>query len=245
MTDASSTDKRPERIRGMFDRVAPRYDFMNHLLSVGLDQRWRRRAAAALGERPLRVLDLCAGTGDQSAAIVERGHDVEALDFSPAMVVRAARKHARAERAITPVVGDALTLPWGDAAFDAVTVSFGLRNVADLDRCLVEIARVLRPGGQVVALEFALPNRQPVRGAYLLYFRHLLPLLGRLSPAGNAYRYLRDSVLEFPQREGLTAKMRAAGFADAAWLDLSAGTVCLYRARNAAADSQPGVAAGG
>lgn len=215
----------------MFDRVAPRYDFMNHLLSAGLDVRWRRRAAAALGKAPIQVLDLCAGTGDQSTALADRGHDVDALDFSPAMVIRAAAKHRRAGRSIAPIVGDALNLPWPDDTFDAVTISFGLRNVADLDRCLAEIRRVLRPDGRLVALEFTLPRRQPVRGTYLLYFRYLLPLLGRLSPAGNAYRYLRDSVLAFPERDDLATRMREIGFDDATWCDLSAGTVCLYEAK--------------
>lgn len=218
----------------MFDRVAPRYDAMNHLLSAGLDIRWRKRAAAALGDgrgsEPLKVLDLCAGTGDQSAAIADRGHQVEALDFSPAMVVRAARKHTGARRPISPVVGDVLNLPYPDGYFDAVTVSFGLRNLADLDRGLAEIRRVLRPTGRLVALEFALPRRQAIRAAYLMYLRHLLPLLGRLSSARKAYSYLRDSVLEFPEREGLTRRMRSAGFPDVTWKDLSAGTVCLYRA---------------
>lgn len=230
----------------MFDRVAPRYDFMNHLLSAGLDVRWRKRAATTLGNRPLKVLDLCAGTGDQSAALADHDHDVEALDFSTPMVIRAAAKHRRAGRAIAPIVGDALNLPWPKDAFDAATISFGLRNVADLDSCLAEIRRVLRPGGRLVALEFTLPRRQPVRGAYLLYFRYLLPLLGRLSPAGNAYRYLRDSVLAFPERDDLTARMREMGFDDATWSDLSAGTVCLYEAQ-VGAPSRPAapVAAGG
>ena len=216
----------------MFDRVAPRYDFMNHLLSAGQDRRWRKRAAAALGDgdQPLRVLDLCAGTGDQSAAIARRGHRVAAADFSAPMVVRAARKHARTGDHVAPIVGDALELPYPDASFDAVTISFGLRNLADLRRGLAEIRRVLRPGGQLVALEFALPRRQPIRGVYLIYLHHLLPLLGRLSPSRGAYRYLRDSVLEFPEREDLTETMGIAGFRDAGWKDLSAGTVCLYRA---------------
>ena len=229
------TDKQPERIRTMFDRVAPRYDAMNHLLSVGLDRRWRKRAAVALGDKPLRVLDLCAGTGDQSAAIAERGHRVHALDFSTAMVTRAAAKHRRKGRAISPVVGDALHLPWCDGQFDAVTVSFGLRNVADLAHCLREVARVLRPGGRLVALEFVLPRRQPVRAAYLFYFRHLLPRLGWLSSSSKAYTYLRDSVLEFPERHELTERMVNAGFATAEWTDLSAGTVCLYVGRATAA----------
>ncbi len=214
----------------MFDRVAPRYDLMNHLLSGGLDNRWRRIAAEALGTAPRRVLDLCAGTGDQSAAIAARGHQVEALDFSPAMVRRAADKHRKHRWSIAPIVGDALRLPYADESFDAATVSFGLRNVADLDRALREISRILRPGGRLVALEFALPRRQPIRGLYLTYFRHLLPRLGRFSSSRRAYSYLRDSVLLFPERGDLIQRLQQAGFSESTWSDLTAGTVCLYRA---------------
>ncbi len=220
----------------MFDRVAPRYDIMNHLLSVGMDVRWRKLAANALddldaGQSTLKVLDLCAGTGDQSTAIAERGHRVTALDFSPAMVRRAADKHRRAGRKISSIVGDALCLPYSDTSFDAVTVSFGLRNVADLDRALKEVVRVLRPGGRLLALEFALPTQPLLRRLYLLYFRHLLPLIGRkFSSSRKAYTYLRDSVLAFPERDELSAKMKSVGFDESSWTDLSAGTVCLYRA---------------
>ena len=250
----STVDKRPEAIRAMFGRVAPVYDLLNHLLSASLDRRWRRRAARAL--RPaasaaaaLPALDLCCGTGDQALAVRAEGARVAAADFCVPMVVRARRKFLRAplrERGRTssaagappppaPLVADALVLPFPAGSFGAATVSFGLRNVVDLDAALAEIRRVLVPGGQLVVLEFALPRRRPLRGLYLFYFRRLLPLVGRLiSRDRGAYSYLPESVLAFPQRQGFLDRMARAGFAEPSWDDLAAGIVCLYSGRRAA-----------
>lgn len=231
-------DKRSATIREMFTGVAPRYDLLNHVLSGALDVWWRRQAARALALRPGdEVLDLCCGTGDQAAALSRSGARVVGADFCLPMLVRAQHKLAGQDgRAARLASADALELPFPDGRFTAAAVTFGLRNVADLDRALAELARVLAPGGRLAVLEFALPERALPRRAYLFYFRRILPRIGRLiSPRGSAYTYLPDSVLEFPQRSGFTGRMEAYGFAQAAWRDLSGGTVCLYLGRRATA----------
>ena len=160
-----------------------------------------------------------------------------AADFCLPMLALARRKYARAGgRGPAGLAADALALPVADRSFAGATVAFGLRNVADLDDALRELHRALRPGGPLVVLEFALPRRAALRRLYLLYFRRVLPLLGRLlSPRGAAYSYLPSSVLEFPQREQFLERMAAAGFDDLEFRDLAAGAVCLYRGRRAAA----------
>ncbi|HEV7514702.1 MAG TPA: ubiquinone/menaquinone biosynthesis methyltransferase [Thermoanaerobaculia bacterium] len=239
-------DKSGTAIRDMFAGVAPRYDLLNHLLSGALDFLWRRRAAAVLrqGARAAGapVLDLCCGTGDQAAADAAGGTRVAAADFCVPMLALARRKFLRRGRRGSPeaprpqaLAADALALPFPDRAFGGATVSFGLRNVADLDAALRQIARVLQPGGRLVVLEFALPRRRPLRALYLFYFRRLLPGIGRLlSPRGSAYSYLPESVLQFPQRQDFLDRMAAAGFAELAWEDLAAGAVCLYQGRTLA-----------
>jgi len=234
-------DKSGRTIRDMFAGVAPRYDLLNHLLSGALDVLWRRRAAAVLREGGLAgrpgtpVLDLCCGTGDQATADAAAGRPVAAADFCVPMLALARRKfrrHDRRDRRPRPqaLAADALSLPFPDRAFAGATVSFGLRNVADLDAGLAQLARVLAPGGRLVVLEFALPRLRPLRALYLFYFRHLLPGIGRLlSPRGAAYSYLPESVLQFPQRRDFLDRMAAAGFTALAWEDLAAGAVCLYR----------------
>lgn len=228
----AALDKRGETIRDMFAGVAPRYDLLNHLLSASLDRRWRRRAADELAPRPgERILDLCAGTGDQALAVASSGARVLAADFCLPMLALATQKFARAD-AVPPrsLASDALMLPLVDSSFDGATVAFGLRNVADLDRAVAELARVIRPGGRLVVLEFTIPPRQPLRALYLLYFSRLLPLIGRLvSPRGTAYHYLPASVLQFPQGEELLAAFERHGFHDTGWRPLAAGIVGLYR----------------
>jgi demethylmenaquinone methyltransferase/2-methoxy-6-polyprenyl-1,4-benzoquinol methylase len=224
-------DKSSASIRDMFAGVAPRYDLLNHVLSASLDVVWRRRAAAVLGPSSADpILDLCCGTGDQALVLGRYGSSVAAADFCLPMLAVAKRKFTRHNVSrLRCLAADALTLPFGSDSFGGATVTFGLRNVADLDRALTELARVLRPGGRLVILEFALPHRRPLRALYLLYFRHLLPLIGRvLSPRGSAYRYLSDSVPDFPQRDTFLQRMAGAGFTHLGWRDLSGGTVCLY-----------------
>ena len=242
-------DKSGRAIRDMFAAVARRYDLLNHLLSAGLDLWWRRRAAAALGlpagppgspgSAP-PVLDLCAGTGDQALALRRRGARVAAADFCLPMLTIAQAKFRRRSRprrrqpsgAVPPprpLAADALALPFPPGRFAAATVAFGLRNVADLDLALRELAAVLAPGGRLAVLEFAVPRAAPLRALYLFYFRRVLPWIGRrLSDSSSAYDYLPSSVLGFPQRRGFLDRMAGAGFADLACQDLAAGIVCLY-----------------
>jgi demethylmenaquinone methyltransferase/2-methoxy-6-polyprenyl-1,4-benzoquinol methylase len=217
----------------MFAQVAPRYDLLNHLLSGSLDRLWRRRAAGALGG-PAKgpVLDLCCGTGDQALALTRRDHAVVAADFCVPMLALAQSKYSKSNGSgPAGLAADALELPFPDHAFPAVTVSFGLRNVASLEAALEEIHRVLAPTGKLVVLEFALPTAVVLRSLYQFYFRRLLPWIGRrISASTRAYQYLPDSVSDFPQRQQLTALMLSAGFSEASWRDLSGGTVCLYQA---------------
>jgi demethylmenaquinone methyltransferase/2-methoxy-6-polyprenyl-1,4-benzoquinol methylase len=232
--DAPALDKSGQTIRDMFAGVAPRYDLLNHVLSASLDYVWRRRAAAAL-DAPAGspVLDLCCGTGDQSTALKRRGARVAAADFCIPMLALARRKFVRlAAPRPGALAADALALPFPSRHFQGATVSFGLRNVADLDEALRQLASVLRPGGKLVVLECSIPKWQPLRGLYLFYFLHLLPWIGRrISPEGSAYTYLPNSVLSFPQRQDFLDRLAAAGFTDRAWEELSGGTVCIYQGR--------------
>ena len=224
-------DKSGRAIQSMFAGVARRYDLLNHLLSANLDRWWRRRAAAALDlPAGAAALDLCCGTGDQAAALARRGARVAAADFCLPMLALARPKFRRfARRRPAALAADALALPFAARRFAGATVAFGLRNVADLDAALAELAAVLEPGGRLAVLEFALPEPAPLRALYLFYFRRLLPWIGRrLSPQGSAYSYLPSSVLAFPQRRAFLARMAAAGFAELSYRNLAAGIVCLY-----------------
>jgi demethylmenaquinone methyltransferase/2-methoxy-6-polyprenyl-1,4-benzoquinol methylase len=212
----------------MFTAIAPRYDFLNHLLSLNLDRRWRRQAVARLGwERTPagRYLDLCAGTLDVAATLGRQpgfSGRVIGTDFVLPMLSLGQGKSNR----VRPVNADALKLPFSDATFDGATVGFGVRNLADLEAGLVEAARVLRPGARLVILECSTPPWQPLRGLYFLYFRRILPLIGRLvSRHGDAYTYLPESVLAFPEPGDLVEKMRAQGF-DQVEYTLLLGGIC-------------------
>lgn len=231
MSTAVELDKQGAAIRDMFGAVAPRYDLLNRLLSGSLDVVWRKKAVASLSlSDPAPVLDLCCGTGDQALALRKRGAQVVAADFCVPMLALAEGKYDRVEeRRPRGLAGDALTLPFGDQEFSAVTVSFGLRNVADLDTALTEIHRVLKPGGETAFLEFTVPTTPLLRAPYLFYFRRVLPWIGRrVSDRGSAYTYLPESVLQFPQRDGFLERMKAAGFERLACRDLNGGIVNLY-----------------
>jgi demethylmenaquinone methyltransferase/2-methoxy-6-polyprenyl-1,4-benzoquinol methylase len=213
-----------EGVRSMFDRIAPVYDLMNRVMTAGLDQRWRRLTVRKVVSPGDRVLDACCGTGDLAvAARKAAAGEVVGLDFSERMLERARRKDA----AVEWVRGDLLELPFEDGSFDAATVGFGVRNVADLDRGLAELRRVLRPGGRLGVLEITRP-RGPLRLFYRLWFDVLIPLAGKILPGGKAYTYLPASVRRFPGPDELAALLRAQGFADVTYQRLGGGIVALH-----------------
>jgi demethylmenaquinone methyltransferase / 2-methoxy-6-polyprenyl-1,4-benzoquinol methylase len=213
----------PDAVRTMFDRIAPVYDLMNRVMTAGLDGRWRRLTAEAAVRRGDRVLDACCGTGDLALADERAGGRVVGLDFSERMLERARRKSASVEW----VRGDLLELPFEDASFDAATVGFGVRNVADLERSLRELRRVLRPGGRLGILEITTP-RGPLRLFYRLWFDAIVPLLGKLLRGGSAYTYLPASVRRFPGPDDLAALLGRVGFGDVSFRLLAGGIVALH-----------------
>ena len=227
-------DKSPSRIAGMFDAIAPRYDLLNHLLSAGLDRRWRARAVEELALVPgVRVLDLCTGTADLAIAAVRQGSGVSviAVDFAGQML-RLAREKLRAQdltRSILLVRADGMKIPLAGRCCDAATIGFGIRNVADPRRALEELARVLRPGSRLAILEFGQPRVPGIRTLYSWYFRYLLPLVGRsVSKHRSAYSYLPASVGSFPPPAEFSAMIAASGFSQVRAVPLTFGVVYLY-----------------
>ena len=213
----------PERVQAMFDRIAPVYDVMNRVMTVGLDQRWRTLAARAVVLPGDEVLDAACGTGDLALACARAGGRVTGLDFAARMLERARRKAPE----LTWVQGDLLELPFEEGSFDAATVGFGVRNVADLERSLAELARVLRPGGCLAILEITRP-RGPLRVFYSLWFDRLVPLLGKVLPGGAAYTYLPASVKRFPDVDALAELLRGAGFDGVSVRTFGGGIVALH-----------------
>jgi demethylmenaquinone methyltransferase/2-methoxy-6-polyprenyl-1,4-benzoquinol methylase len=225
----SSTGTLPaNEVRAMFDRIAPVYDVMNRVMTAGLDLRWRRIAAQAVVKPGDRVLDACCGTGDLAVAAGRAGGTVTGLDFSPAMLERARRKLPAA----TWVEGDLLALPFEAGSFEAATVGFGVRNVADLERGLAELRRVLVPGGRVAVLEITQP-RGLLAPFYRLWFDHIVPLLGKALKGGAAYTYLPASVRRFPGPDELAGLLGSAGFADVSYRTFAGGIVALHTGRAA------------
>lgn len=228
-------DKSSERIQRMFGEIAPRYDLLNRLLSMGIDRRWRRRTTRLVppGEGP--VLDVCTGTGDLALAYWRAGGGrvrVVGTDFARPMLAIARDKAARAaaEGQVSFLEADTLKLPFPDEQFQVVTVAFGLRNVCDTDGGLREMGRVCRAGGQVAVLEFSTPTIWPVRQLYLSYFRHVLPRVGQAVARNghSAYNYLPESVGEFPQGEALAERMAGAGLRDVRFYPFTFGIATLY-----------------
>jgi len=213
----------PQAVRGMFDRIAPVYDLMNRVMTLGLDGRWRRLAVNQVVWPGDRVLDACCGTGDFAVEAERRGGRVVGLDFSEKMIARARRKSGTIEW----VQGDALELPFEDGSFDAATVGFGVRNLADLDRGLSELARVLRPGGRLAVLEITRPTGI-LRPFFRLWFDVLVPVAGRILPGGKAYTYLPASVRRFPVPDDLSALLEEAGFGKVSYRGLGGGIVALH-----------------
>jgi demethylmenaquinone methyltransferase / 2-methoxy-6-polyprenyl-1,4-benzoquinol methylase len=228
-----SPDKAPDRIAGMFDAIAPRYDLLNHLLSAGIDRRWRKRAIASLrltGRETL--IDVCTGTADVALEAADAAR-VVGVDFAGAMLALGRRKiHGAGQvKRIVLVRGDAMRLPVGDRVADAATVAFGIRNVQRPEIGCAEMARVLRPGGRLAILEFGVPRIPGVSTMYLWYFRHVLPLIGRLiSGHTGAYSYLPASVRSFPPPAEFMTLLRQVGFAEVRAVPLTFGIVYLYTA---------------
>jgi demethylmenaquinone methyltransferase/2-methoxy-6-polyprenyl-1,4-benzoquinol methylase len=213
----------------MFDRVAARYDLTNDLLSLGQDRRWRAQVLRAVDPQPgERVLDLAAGTGTSAASLAETGALVVPCDFSIGML-----EVGRRRRPDLPfVAGDGLRLPFPDGAFDAVTISFGLRNVGNVDRAVRELARVTRRGGRLVICEFSTPTWAPWRTVYIEYLMRALPTVARrVSSNPAAYVYLAESIRAWPDQPTLAGTLTAAGWEQVGWRNLSGGIVALHRGR--------------
>jgi len=219
----------------MFDRIARRYDLLNHLLSCGIDRRWRARVAGLLpsGEN-LHVLDLAAGTGDQLIALSGTGRVAQGvgLDLADHMLTVGRGKIRKRNLASTLSLqnGDAENLPFASDTFHAVSIAFGIRNMSDVHRTLSGMLRVLKPSGRALILEFSLPTRQAVRAAYLFYLRHLLPRLGAaISGDASAYRYLNETIETFPYGEAFCRIMSAVGFTGVSCTPLTAGIASIYQ----------------
>lgn len=212
----------------MFDDVAERYDVTNDVLSLGQDRLWRKAVAAAVDATPgERVLDLAAGTGTSSEPFHDAGAVVVPCDFSLGML-----RAGKANRPALPfAAGDAMRLPFADSSFDAVTISFGLRNVHEPEVALKEMLRVTRPAGRLVVCEFSHPTAKPFRTVYLEYLMKALPSIARkVSSSPDAYVYLAESIRDWPDQEGLAARVASAGWNDVRWRNLSGGIVALHRA---------------
>jgi demethylmenaquinone methyltransferase/2-methoxy-6-polyprenyl-1,4-benzoquinol methylase len=222
--------KDPAGVSRMFDQVAARYDVTNTVLSVGNDKLWRVAVTRAVAPRPgERILDLAAGTGASSVSLALSGAEVVAADFSPGMIAEGRRRHGDV-RNLSFVQADAMALPFGDDEFDAVTISFGLRNVRQPRVAIAEMLRVTRPGGRLVICEFSHPPMPLLRGLYRFYNDRVLPRLARVvSSNSEAYDYLNESIRAWPDQRRLASWIREAGWADVAWRDLSFGIVALHR----------------
>ncbi|MBV9485764.1 MAG: class I SAM-dependent methyltransferase [Frankiaceae bacterium] len=224
----ANLDRKPREVAQMFDAVADRYDRMNAVMTMGQERRWRGIVARELRvHRGDRVLDLAAGTGASSVPIEALGARPVACDFSLGMLSVGRDRH----RQLNFVAGDALRLPFSDSAFDAVTISFGLRNVADVDVALREMARVTRSGGRLVILETSAPLRQPLKAGHKLYVDRVMPRLAKVAASNDeAYEYLAESVGEWPSPAELADRITHAGWSKVGWRQLLLGAVALHSA---------------
>ena len=225
----ASLDKQPTEVAAMFDGVARRYDLSNDVLSLGQDRRWRRHVLDLVDPEPgEKVLDLAAGTGTSSVPFARAGTFVVPCDFSLGML--RVGKQSLPELAFT--AGDAVRLPFADRSFDAVTISFGLRNVVDPMAGLTEMLRATRPGGRLVVCEFSKPVRPAFRTVYVEYLMRALPAVARrVSSNPDSYVYLAESIQEWPDQLGLAKQITAAGWESVTWQNLSGGIVALHHAR--------------
>lgn len=246
MAEGENRAQRPNRdseefateVRGMFDRISGVYDVMNTTMTAGMHHEWRRRAVDEARVGPgSDALDLCCGTGDLTLALRERiGPDgrVVGTDFSEPMLDLARRKSGERGLAAEFAWADALALPYGDGSFDAVTIGFGARNLADLDQGLVEMARALRPGGRLVILEITRPQREPLASFYSVWFDRIVPWIGTFAGDNAAYNYLPESVRVFPEPQALAARIDASGFTEIRWLLLAGGIIAVHSATKSA-----------
>ncbi len=229
-------DKSGARVREMFAQIAPRYDLMNHVLSLGIDIRWRKRVLRELRlDGSLPVLDCCTGTGDLALLLADRldgKGKVFGTDFCEPMLALARKKQGGKypQRLVEFIQADSQNLPFADGEFQAVTVAFGLRNVQDTDLGLREMVRVCAPGGQVAVLEFSTPSVPGIKQAYQAYFRHVLPRIGQRFAKNDtgAYDYLPNSVIEFPSGQALADRMQAAGLSSIRVMAMTFGVATLY-----------------
>lgn len=232
--ESATTNEQAHRVREMFAIIAGRYDLLNHLLSGNIDKRWRRLVAkalfATLSNSEARILDVACGTGDLALTLFESGQArIVGIDFCRPMLAIAKSKAARSGFTIPFVEGDALNLPFGERSFEAATIAFGLRNLTSVEAGFEELLRVLKPGGRVAVLEFSKPRAPVLRSIFRIYFTKLLPLLGGwISGSQSAYDYLPDSVARFPDQEALAAMMKAAGFIEISYQNLTGGIAALH-----------------
>jgi demethylmenaquinone methyltransferase/2-methoxy-6-polyprenyl-1,4-benzoquinol methylase len=222
-------DKNPEEVAAMFDGVAKRYDLVNDLLSLGQTKFWRRATTKIIAPRPgMKILDLAAGTGSSSEPLAAAGADVIPADFSEGML--AAGRKARPHLPFTKA--DALNLPFKDGEFDLVTISFGLRNTQNTEKALAEMLRVTKPEGEIVICEFSSPTFRPFRTIYTNYLMRALPAIAsKTSSNPDAYIYLAESIRAWPNQVALAAKIKAAGWVDVTWSNLTGGVVAVHKAR--------------
>lgn len=224
----ANLDKDPDEVAAMFDGVAKRYDLVNDLLSLGRTKAWRRAATAIIAPKPgMKILDLAAGTGSSSEPLAAAGAEVIPADFSEGML--AAGRKARPHLPFTKA--DALNLPFEPNTFDVVTISFGLRNTADIDKALAQMLRVTKPGGQLVVVEFSHPVWRPFRTIYTNYLMRLLPFIARITSSNpDAYVYLAQSIRAWPDQAALASRIEAAGWSNVGWTNLTGGVVAVHRA---------------
>jgi len=219
-------------VRSMFAEIAPRYDLLNHALSLNVDKLWRRRVVKMVEDK-LRApgaiaLDLCCGTADLALELARLAETI-GLDFCHPMLAIGSRKAAEANRPLMLMEGDALTVPMPDGSFDVVTIAFGLRNLDNIEGGLIEIFRLLKSGGRAAVLEFSHPVVPGFKSVFRFYFNRVLPMIGNaVSGSGFAYRYLPESVSSFPDQESLALLMRKSGFREVSYKNLSGGIAALH-----------------